>query len=426
MMDNNQTAPRRIVRDKTYDMHTSRIFSYAYIVLLAAELFMKMCLYMQQTNITLYILDGGGSTILVGAVTAAQLLTTLIFRPIAGRVSDRSRLIPMLFGSIGYMLVTSIWLLHVPVKFAPLVAALQGMCFGFASTGVYSLAADVVPEEHVTHCYTYLNLVETAAAAVSATFAISLRNRSGFLLVFQVVFVISFLVMACMLLLCCTSWKKNGGHYYHPGRLFREYRKAKWAEKHSGKPEESFFERAVDKNALRPAAFYMMIMFAGQAMIGYLVAYGKAENIPNPGVFFTVQAVTVYIASLFVGHIDEKFGSKGVLLPGFLFYFLAMVTAVFPLSYKTIFISGIFFGLGVALVQPELSSLAVRMAGSEHKGRANSTVGVMMDVGGAAAGLIFGYMVDAAGYRSIYAVAAGIIVLITVVYLFMSKRKQIL
>lgn len=414
------------IKGKVSNLHMSRIFGYAYIVLLAAELSMKMCLYMQQTNITLYILDGGGTTVIVGAVTAAQLISSLIFRPIAGTISDRSRLIPMLFGSIGYMLVTSVWIMGVPVAYAPLVAAMQGMCFSFMSTGVYSLAADVVPEEHVTHCYTYLNLVETAAAAVSAALAIHLRNMSGHGLVFQVVFGISLVVVGCMTLLSLTSWKKNGGHYYHPSRLFRDYRKAKKAEEALGKKNEGFFGRIVDKNAFRPAAFYMMIMFAGQAVIGYLVAYGKAESIPNPGVFFTVQAVTVYIASLFVGHIDEKFGSKAVLLPGFAFYFLAMVTALFPLTYKTIFISGIFFGLGVALVQPELSSLAVRMAGAEHRGKANSTVGVMMDIGGASAGLIFGFMVDKSGYRSIYAFAALIIVLISVTYIIMNKKKQIL
>ena len=408
------------------NMHKSRVFGYAYIVLLAAELCIKMCLYMQQTNITLYILDRGGTTVIVGAVTAAQLISSLIFRPIAGTISDRSRLIPMLFGSIGYMAVTSIWLMGVPDAYAPLVAAMQGMCFSFTSTGVYSLAADVVPEEHVTHCYTYLNLVETAAAAVSATLAIHLRNISGHGLVFQVVFGISFAVVGCMMLLSLTSWKKNGGHYYHPRRLFRDYQKAKRAEKALGAKSEGFFAKVVDKNAFRPAAFYMMIMFAGQAVIGYLVAYGKAENISNPGVFFTVQAVTVYIASLFVGHIDERFGSKAVLLPGFAFYFLAMVTALLPLSYTTIFISGIFFGLGVALVQPELSSLAVRMAGVEHRGKANSTVGVMMDIGGASAGLIFGFMIDTSGYRSIYAFAALIIVLIAVAYLIMNKKKQIL
>ena len=292
--------------------------------------------------------------------------------------------------------------------------------------GVYSLAADVVPEEHVTHCYTYLNLVETAAAAVSAALAIHLRNISGNGLVFRVVFGISLAVVGCMMLLSLTSWKKNGGHYYHPSRLFSDYRKAKRAEKTRGVKSEGFFAKVVDKNAFRPAAFYMMIMFAGQAVIGYLVAYGKEENIPNPGVFFTVQAVTVYIASRFVGPIDERFGSKAVLLPGFAFYFLAMATALFPLSYTTIFISGIFFGLGVALVQPELSSLAVRMAGAEHRGKANSTVGVMMDIGGASAGLIFGFMIDTSGYRSIYAFAALIIVLIAVVYIIMNKKKQIL
>ena len=162
------------IKSMSRNMHKSRVFGYAYIVLLAAELCIKMCLYMQQTNITLYILDGGGTTVIVGAVTAAQLISSLIFRPIAGTISDRSRLIPMLFGAIGYMAVTSIWLMGVPVAYAPLVAAMQGMCFSFTSTGVYSLAADVVPEEHVTHCYTYLNLVETAAAAVSA--ALSWRD----------------------------------------------------------------------------------------------------------------------------------------------------------------------------------------------------------------------------------------------------------
>ena len=50
----------------------------------------------------------------------------------------------------------------------------------------------------------------------------------------------------------------------------------------------------------------------------------------------------------------------------------------------------------------------------------------MMDIGGASAGLIFGFMIDTSGYRSIYAFAALIIVLIAVVYIIMNKKKQIL
>lgn len=433
-------------------VHVSKVFTYAYIVLLISELCMKMCLYMQHANITLYILDRGGTAKIVGIVTAAQLIASLIFRPIAGSLSDRNRLLPMVFGSVFYFFVTALWQLDLPVALVPLVAALQGIGFSFASTGVYSLAADVVPIEHVTSCYTYLNLVETMAAAVSTTLAIHLRNINGYRLVFTVVLVLSFVMACCILLLCSTSWRRNSGHYYHPQHLIRDLRSMKRSIKtphehgsggrhgHGGKEHHGhggrdqhdhgrkmgFFARSVDKNALKPAAFYMMIMFAGEAILGFLVAYGKTENISNPGVFYTVQAVTVYIVSIFVGRIDERLGTKAVLLPGFICYFIAMTGIFIELSYNSIIICGIFFGMGVALVQPELSSIAVRMAGQRHRGKANSTVGIMIDIGGALAGLVFGVMVDSAGYRSIYATSAILIVLIAAAYLVMNRKKLIL
>lgn len=422
-------------RETSANIHGKRVFTYAYVVLLVAELSMKMCLYMQHANIALYILDIGGTATVIGMVTAAQLIASLIFRPIAGSLSDKNRLLPMIFGSVFYFFVTCLWQFRLPVAMVPVVAAMQGIGFSFASTGVYSLAADVVPVEHVTSCYTYLNLVETMAAAVSTTLAIHLRNINGYRMVFTVVLLLSFVEMSCIGLLCLTSWRRNSGHYYHPKHLVRAMRAIKrggHAARHGthfgGKKQEKcgFFERTVDKNAVKPAAFYMMIMFAGEAILGFLVAYGKSENISNPGVFYTVQAITVYIASLFVGGIDQRFGTKGVLIPGFLFYFIAMTGIFIELSYNSIIICGIFFGLGVALVQPELSSVAVRMAGEEHRGKANSTVGIMIDIGGALAGLIFGMMVDSAGYRSIYAASAVLIVLIAVVYLIMNKKKLIL
>lgn len=423
-MANRGAYPHRPSREG-YRERYKRIFSYAYIVLLASELTMKMCLYMTYTNVVLYVLAGGGTAMLVGIVRASQLVTSLLFRPLAGRMSDRSRLIPMLFGTAGYFIVSALWLADVPISFAPVVAALQGICFSFASTGVYSLAADVVPSEHVTHCYTYLNLVETAAAAISTTFAIYLRNRSGFHEVFLVVWGLSFVTMSCIVLLSLTSWKRNGGRYYHPGHLFRDYKKALRAERRGAKDKLTLGD-LIDKKALCPAVFYMAIMFAGEAVLGYLVAYGKASHIGNPGVFYTVQAVTVYIASLFVGSIDEKHGAKAVLIPGFIFYFLAMAGIFLNISYASIIICGLLFGLGVAFVQPELSSIAVRMAGEDHKGRANSTVGIMIDIGGAAAGLTFGAMADSVGYRSIYAASAGFIIIIALAYLAARKKKLML
>lgn len=422
--------------DNAGGMHVGSVFTYAYIVLLVAELCMKMCLYMQHANITLYILDNNGTARIVGFVTAAQLIASLLFRPIAGNLSDRNRLLPMIFGSCLYCLVTALWQMNIPVALVPAVAALQGIGFSFASTGVYSLAADVVPVKHVTHCYTYLNLVETMAAAVSTTFAIYLRNISGYRLVFSVVLILSFMLVCCITLLCCTSWQRNSGHYYHPRHLLRDLHLTRdrrgghhghGRHGHHGRTMKgNLFAQAIDKNALKPAAFYMMIMFAGEAILGFLVAYGNTENIANPGVFYSVQAITVYIVSLFVGKIDERFGTKGVLLPGFICYFIAMIGIFINLSYQSIVICGIFFGIGVALVQPELSSIAVRMAGHHHEGRANSTVGIMIDIGGALAGLLFGFMVDFSGYRSIYAASALLIVLIGAVYMIMNHKKLIL
>lgn len=418
------------------DFHVTKVFTYAYVVLLVAELCMKMCLYMQHANITLYILDSNGTATIIGLVTATQLIASLVFRPIAGNLSDRNRLLPMIFGSVFYFVVTALWQLSPPVALVPVIAAMQGIGFSFASTGVYSLAADVVPVEHVTSCYTYLNLVETLAAAVSTTLAIHLRNINGYRQVFTVVLFLSFVVMCCIFLLSCTSWRRNSGHFYHPRHLIRDLRSIR-SRQHRGRGHEDhrqhgakgikrFFAHSIEKNAIKPAAFYMMIMFVGEAILGFLVAYGKSRNIANPGVFYTVQAVTVYIVSLFVGRIDERFGTKAVLLPGFLCYFIALTGIFIELSYNSIIICGIFFGMGVALVQPELSSIAVRMGGARHRGRSNSTVGIMIDIGGALAGLLFGVMVDSAGYRSIYATSAVLVLIIAAVYLIMNHKKLIL
>ena len=413
-------------RVKKRDFHYGKVFTYSYIVLLVTELCVKMCMYMQHATVTLYILDSGGSATFVGSVLAVQLLSSLVFRPISGNLIDRNKVFPMLMGTVIYSAAISLFLLDLPIHFILGIVIIQGVGYALAETGIYALASATVPEEYMTRCYTYLNVVETLAAAVSTTFAIFLRNRSGFHTVFLVIFGISILALGCIALLSSTSWKLNGGHYYHPSHLLHPRGTGNRRRERAPREEGNFLTRVVDRNALTPAILYMLIMFAGEAILGFLVAYGKTEGIGNPGVFYTVQAVCVYVSSMFVGRIDERHGLKAVLLPGFAFYFLALAGIFLNISYTSIIICGMLFGCGVGFAQPALGSLAVKMAGEEHRGKANSTIGLLLDLGGSAASLTYGRMVDSFGYRSIYATAAMIVVVITIVYLVMRQKKLLL
>ena len=86
----------------------------------------------------LFVLDRGGSVVLVGASFAVFGLTTIVFSPIGGRIVDRRGPFPFIVGGLLVMIVTMLIypFARPPIVFLPLVA-IEAIGFSFLAPATF-------------------------------------------------------------------------------------------------------------------------------------------------------------------------------------------------------------------------------------------------------------------------------------------------
>lgn len=82
------------------------------------------------------------------------------------------------------------------------------------------------------------------------------------------------------------------------------------------------------------------------------------------------------------------------------------------------------YGLGFGSVQPALQACSVEKAPANRKGMANATFFSFFDLGIGLGAIIFGQLAFMFGYASIYATAAGSVMLSMLLYVYLLLRAK--
>jgi len=392
-----------------------KIFTLPFIGIMLADLCVRLCNYMQMALLPLYIIERGFPKTVGGIMVTTFMLSSLLLRPVSGRLADKKgRYAASLLGAGIYCAATGMYFLAAPLALLIVMRVLQGAGFSFDGTGVYALATDHIPESRLAEGIGYLGLGQPVATALSPLIALAIKNQFGYRTAFMVVFSLSALVVALLMLLRFAE-----RNIAKPKELIEEKRLPASDSTARG---ASLLSRLVDKSALKPSFLILLITLAGHTISTYLIPYADSAGIANPGIFFTVQAVMVFTARLVMGKIRNRFGATAILVSGMLLIFMSLIGLALRLSQPLLITCGALYGLGIGVVQPQLAALAIMAAGKENRGMANSTYFMMMDIGTAMSGVIFGAVADVAGYVSIYAIASAIVIC-TLLLFRMMRRK---
>jgi len=373
---------------------------------------------MQMALLPLYIIESGFSNIAAGLASSAYLFSSLLLRPVSGRITDKKGPYSVLvFGAVIYCAAASLYFLSIPVALLIVMRAIQGVGYGFDGTGIYALATAYIPDDRMAEGIGYLGLGQASATALAPLMAISLKNTFGYQTAFVVVFLLSALTLAIFLLLRLTDksirtpeTNEKQEHLPDPDRPVKK---------------ETILSRIVNMNAVKPSLLIMLIMFAGLTINTFLVPYATLGGIANPGIFFTVQAVMVILGRLTMSKIELKVGSSVIIISGMLFIFICLSGLTFQLTLPLLLVCGVSYGMGLGVVHPQLIAKAVLAGGKGNRGMASSTFFMFMDTGSTASGFVFGAIADAAGYTAVYAAAAAVALVTLFLYLVMRKRKLI-
>lgn len=392
-----------------------RLWNPQYIALMAANVFAYFGFFMVSTMLIPYLTgDGVGlSDEAAGVIVGMFAITALVSRPFCGMMADRFHKIWlvriatlfMAVGIFGYGISKAL-------PFIVLARVLHGVGFAINGTTLISLVTQYVPQSKLGEGLGYFGLTNVIASATAPGFGAILAEQLGM----EKVFWIAGLLCAGEIILLVAV--------KYPGV------------KRAASQKTTFgLKDMVVVEALGYTCVSSTLSFSNGIVTSYLVPYGNELGVAGISLYFTFNALAMFLSRPLAGKLMDKKGLYVVALPGMaitsISMFLFAVAGRFTGGmFAAIMVSAVLKALGQGAAQPSLQAASIKKAGKERSGSATSTFYLGGDIGQGIAPMIAGIIIGNAasplqGYVISFHLTAVLIGLATVglVALYCFEKK---
>jgi predicted MFS family arabinose efflux permease len=253
----------------------------------------------------------------------------------------------------------------------------QGVAFACLDTAVLTVVINVTPQRYRGQAIGYLLLVSPLSMAISASLGVWLSNRYGFAVLF----------LACVGVALCSA-------------LVSRMIKGREADP-TPKTTPGHNACLLDFNIIVPAMVTFFTCFSLTGLFAFIPLYAVQCGITNPGIFFSVVAVMLFVARILGGRILDAC-NKEKLIPASIFLLMsALVILSFSRTLPMFLLVAVIWGVGHAFVNPAAMAYALDYAKASG-GTALGTYQMFMDLGTALGPVITGIIVPFTGYETMF------------------------
>jgi len=367
---------------------------------------LSICLwsFMLHAPFQFYILELGGTELLVGITAGAMSLAALSMRPLAGWILDNKSRSRLLIVSTLLITIISLLLLFIPVlAVAIILRIVGGFMFSATTTGSATNASDTIPLSRFGEGIGYLGLGNTLATALGPLIGLSIIAHLGFRPLFMAAMVV---IMVAFIAATRFSYKEV---------------KVKVRQEIHPPASKSLFSRLFNADAV-PASIVVLLSavpFGGVAV--FIAIYGEITGLGNGGLYFLLIAVGTGSTRMVSGRLADRVGEKPLVLIGNVAFLFALVTLLVDSGF-TFYTSGFMFGVGFGISIPAMQAMSMRIVPLEKRGSASSTFLCAHDISAGLGGFIAGVLVTAWGYKPMFAAFSVFVVASTLVYMLWASK----
>lgn len=334
----------------------------------------------------------------IGMIMGIHSLMAIFVRPVFGRLIDlKGRRTISLLGIALLILVTPGFHLIRDAGLFPLVLrALTGIGWGISMTATITICSDLAPVNRLARSMGIIGVAGLLSAALGPLLGEEIIRRFGFPWLFNTSLVflgISFLFML----------------------LTREMRPL-------GNNNEERFKvpGAVLKMSLFPIILIVLMTVSHGAVrstvVNFIALFVRSIPMERVGPFFVAFSGAAIATRLFFGDLSDRYGRKQVILPSVGLIALNLVLISRMHSPWMMVLSGVLGGVGQGFIFPALSTYIIDTMGRENKGLAISLYLTFFDVGMAGGSVLFGWISDLYGFRSMYLIAAAFMAVVVLLF----------
>ncbi len=396
-------------------MNSEKLWNKSYLLLMLAQVLTSFSFYMVVTILVSYLTSDavGISTSAAGVVAGLFSVTALFCRPFCGVLSDkvnklaliRTAVILMGVGTLGYGLSDS---LAVIIFFR----ILNGAGFAVNSTALIALVTQYIPRNRMGEGIGYFGLANVIASAAGPGLGAALAEWIG---TDRVFYLSAAICLFELILLFMVSFDEEHGREKKQGKRLQL---------------EDIIAVPVLGYTVTASAFSLV----NGVISAYLVAYGEALGIGGISLYYTANAITLFLVRPMSGKLMDRKGAAIVVMPGILITALSMLFLEAAGSFREavlgmILLSAVLRGIGQGAAHPALQTVCLRKAGKEKSGSATSTFYLGGDIGQGMGPMLAGAMIGAFssaldGYRAVFRMSAWLLVGAFVLFAVLWKKEK--
>jgi MFS family permease len=376
-----------VAATETADPPRPAIWSWGYVLLLAA----MFCAYAGQRVLIpilpLYIIELGGTPVVAGLVLAAFSLTSFPTRPLAGYLSDSWSARGALGLGNAIMAVTSLgYFVPLPWVLAGL-NAVQGFGWAAINTAGYVVLLRAAPTARRGEASSYYNLSMSLPGTLAPGLALWMVGVPA--LGFPSVWL---LAAACGAIGFATAWC------------------LRWVAPHldtGGAPRTALSVRnmlvgLVDRRVFLAAGLLLSTTITSYPVVAFLPLYARELGVEGVGLYFVVTGVVGMISNLTGARLLDR-GSRGAwILAGFALLVASMLVLAGARSLEVILLSGFIHAVGNSILSAMLLVLAMDLADPERPGAGLATYSMAYQLGAALGAPTFGFVIQLWGFGPMF------------------------
>lgn len=377
------------------------IWSKNFVLFILVALGMSLGANMLNSPLPVYALHIGANNATAGLITGLFALSSCICRPIFGNLIDRrGRFIILFFGITGYALITFGYNFTNTILFLLIIRFMQGISMSAYTTALGTIAADLVSADRLIEGFGYYNLVQTIASSVGPMIGLYLIANSNYHLLFSASFLFALLSLVIS--------------------FFIQYKKVPEVVRQKRTSVKLFEKSAVPVTI---AVFFVEIS-AGSVMT-FISPYAASRGINNIGIYFTVNALMLFVSRIFIAKLVNCIGTYKVIVSSLSLVGISMIVLYFSTTIPIFLLAAMLNGLGAGILFPVLNTLAIKFCEKDRRGTANATYYIGVDVGIGGGSVLGGFLSQLFGYAFLYLLSAVCVAAALGIY-FICIRKQML
>lgn len=352
--------------------------------------------YFLLVTLPIYILQLGGSESEVGLIIGVFTISAVLLRPFIGREVDRrGRKNILVAGTVVFLLSMLLYNYVTSVISLLLLRVFHGIGWGAATTASSTLIADIAPPSRRGEAMGVFGIAANVAMAIGPALSFLLLYASG-APDFPGLFTAGAAIALVSLILVLPI-----------------------SETVVARPRTPLFSR----EALLPSALMFTVTLTYGSIVSFLSLFVQKEGAGNPGVFFSVLAVTLILVRALAGKLSDIKGRKFVLIPGMIIITLGLWVLAMAGSLWIFLAAALLYGLGFGLVHPTMMAFLVDRVGEKGRGAAMGTFTAAFDLGIGTGSIVLGVVLQFFGFSIMY-LLGGLIVLIGAVwFIFVDDKK---